>query len=308
MKVGFIGLGTMGASIALNAIEGGHDLVVHDVDRDTAGRHIQRGALWADTPRDVAQASDLIFTSLPGPPEVESVALGADGLIEGLSAGKAYFDLSTNSPTLIRHIHAMFAKLGVAVLDAPVSGGPDGARTGKMAIWVGGDKAAFEAALPVLNAIGDAPYYVGPVGAGAVAKLVHNCSGYILQTALAETFSMGVKAGVDPEALWQALRKGALGRRRVFDTMARQFLPGRFDPPDFALRLARKDVALACEVGREYDVPMRLSNMVLAELTEAMNRGWDGRDSRAAMLLQTERAGVEISVSEKRIREIIEQD
>ena len=308
MKVGFIGLGTMGASIALNAIEGGHDLVVHDIDRDTAGRHIQRGALWADTPRDVAQASDLIFTSLPGPPEVESVALGADGLIEGLSAGKAYFDLSTNSPTLIRHIHAMFAKHGVAVLDAPVSGGPDGARTGKMAIWVGGDKAAFEAALPVLNAIGDAPYYVGPVGAGAVAKLVHNCSGYILQTALAETFSMGVKAGVDPEALWQALRKGALGRRRVFDIMARQFLPGRFDPPDFALRLARKDVALACEVGREYDVPMRLSNMVLAELTEAMNRGWDGRDSRAAMLLQTERAGVEISVSEKRIREIIEQD
>ena len=90
--------------------------------------------------------------------------------------------------------------------------------------------------------------------------------------------------------------------------MARQFLPGRFDPPDFALRLARKDVALACEVGREYDGPMRLSNMVLAELTEAMNRGWDGRDSRAAMLLQTERAGVEISVSEKRIREIIEQD
>ena len=236
------------------------------------------------------------------------MALGADGLIEGLSPGKAYFDLSTNSPTLIRHIHAMFQKHGVAVLDAPVSGGPDGARTGKMAIWVGGDKAAFDAALPVLNAVGDAPYYVGPVGAGAVAKLVHNCSGYILQTALAETFSMGVKAGVDPEGLWQALRKGALGRRRVFDTMARQFLPGRFDPPDFALRLARKDVALACEVGREYDVPMRLSNMVLAELTEAMNRGWDGRDSRSAMLLQTERAGVEIAVSEKRIREIIEQD
>jgi 3-hydroxyisobutyrate dehydrogenase len=308
MKVGFIGLGTMGASIALNAIEGGHDLVVHDINRDAAGRHIQRGARWADTPREVAQASDLIFTSLPGPPEVEAVALGADGLIEGLRAGQTYFDLSTNSPTLIRQIHAAFREHGVAVLDAPVSGGPDGARSGKMAIWVGGDRAAFEAGLPVLNAIGDAPYYVGPIGAGAIAKLVHNCSGYILQTALAETFSMGVKAGVDPEGLWQALRKGALGRRRVFDTMARQFLPGRFDPPDFALRLARKDVALACEVGREYDVPMRLSNMVLAELTEAMNRGWEGRDSRSAMLLQTERAGVEISVSEKRIREIIEQD
>lgn len=308
MKVGFIGLGTMGASIALNAIEGGHELVVHDIYRDAAGRHLQRGAVWADTPREVAQASDLIFTSLPGPPEVEAVALGTDGLVEGLAAGKTYFDLSTNSPTLIRRIHAVFKEHGVAVLDAPVSGGPDGARSGKMAIWVGGDKGAFEAGLPVLNAIGDAPYYVGPIGAGAIAKLVHNCSGYILQTALAETFSMGVKAGVDPEALWQALRKGALGRRRVFDTMSRQFLPGRFDPPDFALKLARKDVALACEVGREYDVPMRLAHMALAELTEAMNRGWEGRDSRSAMLLQTERAGVEIAISEKRIREIIDED
>lgn len=308
MKVGFIGLGTMGSSIALNAIKGQHSLTVFDINRKSAAPHEELGATWADTPRQVAEQSDVVFSSLPGPPEVEAVTLGEGGLLQGMSAGKVYFDLSTNSPTTIRRIHAEFAKKGAHVLDAPVSGGPDGAKSGKMAIWVGGDKAIYDANVKVLHSMSDAPFYVGPIGAGAVAKLVHNCSGYILQTALAETFSMGVKAGVDPEGLWTALRKGALGRRRVFDTMARQFLPGRFDPPDFALKLARKDVNLACEVGREYEVPMRLANMTLMEMTEAMNRGWEGRDSRCAMLLQTERAGVEISITEAKIKEIMDKD
>ena len=308
MNVGFIGLGTMGASIALNAIKGGHSLTVHDINKDSAAEHLKLGATWADSPKAVAEASEVVFTSLPGPPEVQAVVLGENGLIEGFKSGSAYFDLSTNSPTVIRDIHAALAEKGVEVLDAPVSGGPDGARSGKMAIWIGGDEATFNKYMPVLDSMGDAPYYVGPIGAGAVAKLVHNCSGYILQTALAETFTMGVKAGVNPEGLWQALRKGALGRRRVFDTMSRQFLPGRFDPPDFALKLARKDVALACEVGREFDVPMRLAHMTLMEMTEAMNRGWEGRDSRVAMTLQTERAGVDVRVSDNRIAEILAED
>lgn len=308
MNVGFIGLGTMGASIALNAIKGGHSVTVHDINYDSAAEHLKAGASWADSPKQVAEASEVVLTSLPGPPEVEAVVLGKNGLIEGFKPGSAYFDLSTNSPTVIRKIHAVLLEKGVETLDAPVSGGPDGARSGKMAIWVGGDEATFNKFLPVLESMGDAPYYVGPIGAGAVAKLVHNCSGYILQTALAETFSMGVKAGVNPEGLWQALRKGALGRRRVFDTMARQFLPGRFDPPDFALKLARKDVALACEVGREFDVPMRLAHMTLMEMTEAMNRGWEGRDSRVAMTLQTERAGVDIKLSDNRIAEILSEE
>ena len=308
MNVGFIGLGTMGASIALNAIKGGHSLTVHDINKDAAAEHLKRGANWANTPRAVAEASEVVFTSLPGPPEVQAVVLGESGLIEGFKPGSAYFDLSTNSPTVIRDIHAALAEKGVQALDAPVSGGPDGARDGRMAIWIGGDEDTFNKYLPVLNSMGDAPYYVGPIGAGAVAKLVHNCSGYILQTALAETFTMGVKAGVNPEGLWQALRKGALGRRRVFDTLSRQFLPGRFDPPDFALKLARKDVALACEVGREFDVPMRLAHLTLMEMTEALNRGWEGRDSRVAMTLQTERAGVDVRVSDNRIAEILAED
>ena len=308
MKLGFIGLGTMGSSMALNVLKAGHHLTVNDINRDAAAPHLEAGAVWADSARAVAEATDIVFTSLPGPPEVEAVALGEDGILSGTSSGKVYFDLSTNSPTLVRRVHDAFAAHGAHVLDAPVSGGPQGARTGRLAIWVGGDSEVFERCKPVLDAIGDQAYYVGGIGTGSIAKLVHNCSGYILQTALAETFTMGVKAGVEPLALWQAVRQGALGRRRTFDGLQQNYLPGRFDPPDFALRLARKDVSLAVEVGKEFDVPMRLANLTLAELTEALNKGWDQRDSRAAMLLQEERAGVEVRVPRDEIEKVLQAE
>jgi len=160
----------------------------------------------------------------------------------------------------------------------------------------------------VLDAIGDKAYYVGEIGCGSIAKLVHNCTGYVIQAALAEVFTMGVKAGVEPLALWQAVRKGATGRRGPFEGLADHLLPGNFDPPDFALRLARKDVDLAVAVGREFDVPMRLANLTLMEMTEALNRGWGDRDSRVAMLLQEERAGVEVRVDPEVLAKAIEDE
>ncbi len=306
MRVGFIGLGTMGSRMAGNILAAGHQLVVHDLNPAAGEPLLERGASWAVSPAAVAGQVDVIFTSLPGPPQVEAVALSLNGIIGGALPGLAYFDLSTNSPTVMRRIHAEMTPRGVHVFDAPVSGGPDGAASGRLAIWAGGDPEAFDAFLPVLRSFSDAPHLVGPIGSGSIAKLVHNCSGYILQTALAETFTLGVKAGVDPEALWEAVRMGALGRRRTFDTLSRNFLPGRFDPPDFALELARKDVALAVELAREYDVPMRLANLTLMEMTEAMNRGWAKRDSRSAMLLQEERTGVEVRIHPERIAEIVD--
>ena len=307
-KVGFVGLGTMGANMAFNCLQGGNEMVVHDIRRESATPHLEAGAVWADTPREVAESSDVVFTSLPGPVEIEAVALGESGLLEGLTEGKTYFDLSTNSPTVIRHIHEVMAARGVSVLDAPVSAGPRGAKSRNLAIWVGGDKDLFDKYKSVLDSIGDKAYYVGPIGCGAVAKLVHNCSGYIIQTALAEVFTMGVKAGVEPLALWQAVRRGAQGRRGTFEGLAEHLLPGNFDPPDFALRLARKDVDLAVGVGREFDVPMKLANITLAEMTEAMNRGWDGRDSRVSMLLQEERAGVEVRVDPEILKQALESE
>ena len=308
MKVGFIGLGTMGGSMAYNALQGGHELVVHDIRRESATRHLEAGAVWADTPREVAEASDIVLTSLPGPVEVEAVALGEDGIGQGLTAGKVYLDLSTSTPGLIRKIHHELAARGIDVLDAPVSGGPKGAQTRNLAIWVGGDRAVFDRCKPVLDAIGDKAYYVGEIGSGSIAKLVHNCAGYIFQAAMAEVFTMGVKAGVEPLALWQAVRRGALGRRGPFEGLAEHLLPGKFDPPDFALRLARKDVDLAVAVGREFDVPMRLANLALMEMTEAINRGWGDRDSRVAMLLQEERAGVEVRVDPDVLAKVLEEE
>lgn len=306
MKVGFIGLGTMGGHMAYNAISGGHELLIHDINPQAATRHLEAGATWAASPKAVAQQSDIVLTSLPGPTDVEAVCLGEDGLLQGFSEGKVYFDLSTNAPSMIRSIADKFSKEGITVLDAPVSGGPNGAKSGKLAIWVGGNKSIFDQYKGVLDSIGDQVYYVGEVGAGSIAKLVHNCSGYIIQCALAETFTMGVKAGVEPLALWEAVRKGAQGRRGTFEGLAEHLLPGKFDPPSFALRLARKDVDLAVAVGREFDVPMKLANIALAELTEAMNRGWEGRDSRVAMLLQEERAGVEVRATEEAIKSILD--
>jgi 3-hydroxyisobutyrate dehydrogenase len=194
------------------------------------------------------------------------------------------------------------------MLDAPVSGGPEGARSGRLAVWVGGDEATFARHKPVLDAFADAARYIGPIGAGSVAKLVHNCAGYVIQTALAEVFSMGVKAGVEPLSLWEAVRSGATGRQRTFDRLHDRFLANAYDPPSFALKLAHKDMRLATELGREVGVPMRLANMAFAEMTEALNRGWENRDSRSPMLLQLERCGIEIAVDRRRIREVLDRD
>lgn len=307
MQVGFVGLGIMGSKMAANLQKAGYRLVVHDARRDAAAPHLAACAVWADTPRQVAEAAEVVFTSLPGPAEVEAVALGEGGLLSGMRPDSAYFDLSTNSPTVARRIHVVFAERKVHMLDAPVSGGPRGAATGKLAIWVGGEEHIFLRYKPVLDAIGDQARYVGPIGAASVAKLVHNCVGYMLNRAMAEAFTMGVKAGVEPLALWEAVRQGALGRMRTFDSLTNHFLPGVYDPADFALRLAHKDVSLATALGRELNVPMPMANLALDELTVALNRGWGERDSRAAMILQEERAGVEIAVDPERVREALQR-
>jgi len=308
MKIGFIGLGMMGSGMAANLQKAGHELVVHDLRRAAAEPYLKNGAQWADSPRAVAEAAEVVFSSLPGPPEVEAVALGDNGLLSGMRRGNAYFDLSTNSPTVVRRIHAAFAERDVYMLDSPVSGGPRGARTGRLALWVGGDEQIFNRFKTVLDAMGDKARYVGPIGSGSIAKLVHNGAGYCIQTALAEMFTAGVKAGLEPLALWEAVRDGAGGRRRTFDGLADQFLPGKYEPAAFALRLAHKDMTLATQLGRDFGVPMRIANLALAELTEGLNRGWGHLDSRSPMLIQQERAGVEIKVEQKRIDEALERD
>jgi len=295
MRIGFIGLGIMGGSMAANLQRAGHEVHAHDL------RKVEGFPNWAGSPADAARGAEIVFTSLPGPAEVQSVGQALRGAMQ---RGAAWFDLSTNSPQCVRELHTDFAKAGIHVLDAPVSGGPPGAKSGKLAIWVGGERAVYEKHLQVLKAIGDEPYYVGPIGAGTVAKLAHNCASFAVQAALAEVFTLGVKAGVDPLDLFKAVRQGASGRKRTFDRMAEVFLPGKFDPALFTLRLAHKDMKLALELAEKEKVPMRIARTAMESMSEAMGRGWEGRDFRVFLTLQEERAGVSCRVPEEKLRAV----
>lgn len=284
MKVGFIGLGAMGAPMAASLERAGHAVQSFDLN----GRGSRKSA------RDACEGAEVVFTSLPGPAEVDAVA--------GDVSAPVWFDLSTNSPKRVRALHARFKG---QLLDAPVSGGPKGAQSGKLAIWIGGDRATYDKYLPLLKAIGDQPFYVGAIGAGTVAKLAHNAASFTVQASLAEIFTLGVKGGVEPLALFQALRQGATGRKRTFDRLPEHFLNGKYDPADFTVRLAHKDVTLALELAEEVGVPMRVGRIALDELGEAMRRGWGERDCRVAMTLQEERAGVSVKVPDAALRDAL---
>ncbi len=303
MRIGFIGLGKMGGPMAANLQEAGHELLVHDAVRTAAAAHLERGAAWADTPKQVARACDLVFTSLPGPDEVDAVATGAGGIIEGIAAGGVYVDLSTGYPARIRAIHQKFRALGAHVLDAPVSGSTIGARTRRLAVMVGGEREVYERCRPVLEAIGDRLTYAGEIGSGTICKLAHNCLGYAIQAAAAECYTLGVKAGAAPQAVAEAIQNGAVGRGVHFHFIFPEtFLRGKFDAPHFPMKGAVKDVGLALELAREHAVPMEIGDIAYRELTAGVERGWGEDDARRAMTLQEERAGgvqVRIAPEEK---------
>lgn len=305
MRIGFVGLGAMGAPIAGHLLDAGHDLIVRTRNPASASAFTARGAHWAETPRELAEWSDVVFTVLPGPPDVEAVVYGEDGLLAGLRPGTGFIDMTTNAPTVVRSLSGAMAAAGVPMLDAPVSGGPKGAASGKLAIWASGDEAAFTTYEPLFRTVGDQVGFLGAIGTATIAKLAHNCANYGIQMVLAEIFSLGVKAGVEPSVLFAAIRQGSLGRQNIVDRLAEQFLPGAFDTPAFTLDLAHKDVSLATALAREVGVPMKFADLTLAEMTEARNRGWGARDSRVAMLVQEERSGVDIRVPRDVLQRIL---
>ena len=295
MRIAFIGLGNMGGSMALNLMKAGHTLVVYDVRKEAGAPHLAQGAKWAPSVRDAAREGELILTSLPGPAEVEAVALGADGIIHAAQPGSVFADLSTNSPTVMRKIHAAFKEKGVHVLDSPVSGGAIGAKRGTLQVMVGGDEGIYNEVKGVLGAVGNNIGYMGAIGSGSIAKLVHNMISIVSRALIAEGFTLGVKAGVKPEALLEAIRGASFGQGLILSHMIPDVvLKGDFDNVRFALKLARKDVGLATALAREYDVPMPLAAVGEQIMVEAMARGWGERDSTSPWELQEEKAGVKV--------------
>ena len=235
--VGFIGIGNMGSGMSMSIQRAGYPMVVYDVREEATKPLLEGGARLASSPEEVARLSDITFTSLPGPREVEDVAVGLHGVLEGIKEGDIYVDLSTSRPTLIRQIEPRFREKGAHVLDAPVSGGKTGAASRNLAVMVGGERSIYQRIKPVLDAFGDKVFYAGSIGAGSVAKLVHNMITQGVRQAIAEGLTLGVKAGVEPVALWECVRRGALGRMATLhEGLPGTVFRGRFDPPALLLR------------------------------------------------------------------------
>jgi 3-hydroxyisobutyrate dehydrogenase len=305
MKVGFIGLGRMGQGMARNLAKAGVPLTVYYTNAAAVQALVDAGATPAASVAELAASVDVMFTSLPGPPQVEEVVLGPGGVLAHMKPGLVLFELSTSSLALNRRLYEEFKRQGGAMLDAPVSGGPAGAASGDLALWIGGDKEVYERHVDLLRKFADKPRHVGAIGSGTVAKLAHNMAGYMILLTMAEIFSVGVKAGVEPLELWESLRLGMVGKQSPLFMLTNQFLPGKFETPAFMLKLAHKDMSLGTALAKELGVPMRLGNMTLEEMTEGLARGWGEQDSRAYLKLQLERAGVEMGVDPERIQQAL---
>ncbi len=306
--VGFIGLGAMGAPMARRILAGGFRLVVHDSRRDAAAAHLGAGAVWADSPQEVARRCDVVLTCLPSSEVVEQVMTGPQGVLAGITQGKAVFEMSTNAPQVVARLHAAFAAAGAHFLDAPVTGGAKGAVKGRLTVFVGGDSTSVDRYRPVLDCLADRVIHLGASGTGTVGKLVNNCASQTLYLVLAEVFALGMKSGADPLSLWEALRSGASGRRRVFDGMIDEFLPGRYSPPNAALPIFVKDMTLATDLARQLEVPMPFANRALADYRQAMARGWQDQDGRIAMTLALERLGLTLAEDPDAIAGILRRD
>lgn len=260
MKVGFIGLGTMGAPMATNIARAGFPLTVHDLDRKKARSFRALGARWANSPRQCAAGADAVITSLPGPPEVEAVLTGAAGVLAGLRAGATWIDMSTNNPEVLKRLAEKAAAKGANALDAPVTGAVDGAIRGTLTIFVGGEKKVLKAHRPLLRAMGKKIVHTGPLGTGQAVKLVTNFLWFVNATAIGEALVLGVRAGVDPLLLWKAIKLSA-GRSWVAEHDVPSIFAGHYDP-SFTLDLCLKDLGLIRSLGRSLDVPLEVAALV----------------------------------------------
>jgi 3-hydroxyisobutyrate dehydrogenase len=291
-RVGFIGLGKMGAGMAARLAGAGFPLVVYDIRAEAAARI--DGAKVVASPRDVATAADVICTSLPGPSEAEEVFFGSDGVLSGLRQGALCIDFTTNAPRLVRRIATALGERGAEFLDAPVSGGVEGARNGQLTVLVGGSGEAVAKSRPLLDVLATKVLHVGEVGAASVCKVLHNCAVFVANLATVECLTAGVKAGVPAATLVEVFQASGLGRNLDLQVaMPATLFRGNFEPRYF-MRTALKDMSLATELAREYGAAMELADVCERDMREAVNRGWSDKDNTIFLTLREERAGAEV--------------
>jgi 2-hydroxy-3-oxopropionate reductase len=291
--VGFIGLGIMGRPMAKNLMEAGYELVLHNRSPEKAEDLAKEGnATAAGSPREVAEACDIIITMLPDSPDVEAVVVGEGGVLEGIRDGTLLVDMSTISPVVTEELSEKVREKGASMLDAPVSGGDVGAIDGALSIMVGGSEEDFERARPLFDVMGKVATHVGPIGAGQVVKACNQIVVALTIEAVSEALVLGSRGGVAPEKLVEAL-SGGLAGSAVMEAKKEKFFSHDFEP-GFRIELHHKDLGIALAAGREYGVALPVTAIVDQMLEASKAKGRGDRDHSALLTLLEEAAQHEI--------------
>jgi 2-hydroxy-3-oxopropionate reductase len=295
--LGFIGLGIMGRPMAKNLLKAGFSLIVYDVRKEPVDDLVRAGASRASSSREVAERTEVIMIMVPDSAEVKEVVLGEKGLLEGVRAGSVVIDMSSINPLVSQEIAKELKKKGVEMLDAPVSGGEPGAVQGTLAIMVGGEKKIFDESFDLLKPLGKTIVHVGGIGAGGFTKLVNQIIVALNIAAAGEAFTLGTKAGLDPQTIYQAIRGGLAGSA-VLDAKVPMIIARNFNP-GFKIRLHHKDLNNALSTGRDLGVPLPLSSLVQQVLVSLINGGKGEDDHSAIATFFEELARVEIKARQE---------
>jgi len=294
--IGVVGLGTIGGAIARNIQRAGYPMMVRDIIPEATQPLINGGAQPARSSAEIARHCRVVFTSLPGPREVEEVALGPNGLLEGVHDGSVYVDLSSSSPDLIRRIEHEFRCQGAQVMDAPLIVGKNGVANRSLQVLASGALEAYENVKSLLDTFGDTVVYAGELGTGTVMKLAHNLVRRGIGLAIGEGIVLGTKAGAEPQLLWDCMRWGLeVQLQQLGKTFSDTVFKGNYEAPaSFGIGLSRKDVALATELGRQHDVPMPIAALVEQIMIQAIGRGWSEQSTLSLFRLQEDAAGIRV--------------
>lgn len=294
--IGFIGLGIMGKPMALNLLKAGYSLVVHSRSRPPVEEVVAAGAAEAFSPAEVAQRSDLVITMLPDSPDVEKVALGDDGIVEGAHEGLIYVDMSTIAPSIAVKVGEALAEKGVRCLDAPVSGGDVGAQKGTLSIMVGGDQSTFDAVQPVFEVLGKSAVLCGPLGAGQTVKACNQVLVAVTIAGVSEALVLGAKAGVDPSKVVQVL-SGGLARCGVLENRGQRMVRGDFEP-GFRIRLHYKDLNIVRQTSKDHGVPLPITASVHELFATAMAQDLGDLDHTGLLTILENLAAIQARTEE----------
>jgi 4-hydroxybutyrate dehydrogenase/sulfolactaldehyde 3-reductase len=290
-KVGFIGLGVMGAPMALNILKGGHTLSVFDLNPDAVQRLVEAGATACATPREVGAASDFVVTMLPEPHHVDGAILGKDGVAEGLPKGGIVIEMSTIDPQTSQRIGDELRARGMNLVDSPVGKTSEHAVTGTLTLMIGGEPEAIARAEPVLDCMGNEKYYCGGPGMGHAMKITNNVLATTIMVANTEAIALGLKCGLTLEMMQKVMKNTMAWNSQFSTAMPKKGFLGD-DSPGFAIRLAAKDVRLACELEERLGIPSRIGRGGLAALDAAIVAGYGDRDTARLQFMLEEKLGV----------------